>query len=149
MVAANQCVMTMMTMAKPGQFMRGIAAIAQKHDFSLWKPVYQHSHQLTSQVRGLFMPTFFSKIEFLRSIQGTQYRQSPSARNKWELYRNGQYYPPMPPTIDYMFVSRADCIVMAALAVDMFTSVLCRSIVTKTGSSRGMSCRIVAAKTFP
>ena len=75
------------------------------------------------------MPAFFSEVEFLRPIQCAQYRQSPSSRGKREFYRNGQHYPAMSPAIDYVFVSRADRIVMAAFSINMLTSVLGRGVV--------------------
>ena len=129
MVAADQCGMTAMTITEHGQFMRSIAAVAQKHEFPLRKPMDHHCHQLAGQVRGRLMSAVFSKVEFFRAIQCAKYRQRPSSRSKREFYRNGQHYPAMAPPIDYVFVSRADRIVMAALAIDMLASVLSRRVI--------------------
>jgi len=109
--------------------MRGITAITQEYESSLWKPVNEYRHQLSSQLRWSLVATTFGQAQFLGPIQGGQHRQSPSPPGKRELYRDSQYDPTMPPAKDHMTISGIYGIVMTALAIDMLTPVLSRRVV--------------------
>ena len=109
--------------------MRGITTVAQKHESSHGKPVNQHCHQLSSQLRWGLVPTSFGQVQLLRAVQGRQHRQSPSPTSEGELYRDSQHHPTMPPAEDHMTMSGIYSIVMTALAIDMLTSVLSRRVV--------------------
>jgi len=106
------------------QLMRGVTSITQKHEFTLRKPVNQHRHQLTGQMRGCFMPVFFGVVKLLRTVQCHQYRQSPTPRGKRELYGDSQYDPAVAPAKDHVLMGRTHRVMMAALAVNTLTAML-------------------------
>ena len=122
MKAADQRGMTSMAITEVRQLMRGVTPITQKHEFSLRKPVNQHRHQLTGQMRGCFMPVFFGVVKLLRTVQCHQYWQSPTLRGKRELYGDTQHDPAVSPAKDHMLVGRTHRVMMAALAVNTLTA---------------------------
>ena len=68
--------MLSMTMTKASQIMRGIAPVSQEYEFTLWKPMDQYGHQLTSQMGCGLMPASFCQIQILGAI----HRQGPAQR---------------------------------------------------------------------
>ena len=138
------------SLAEPRQFMRGIAAIAQKHELTLWKPVNQHRHQLPSQVQGRLMTLPFSEVEFLRSIQRGQHRQSPTAAGKGKVHHDRQHDPTMAPAKHHMLMGGPNRVMMTAFTVNMFARccVVVSSTATRIGLSLGSQGRMAVANTL-
>ena len=124
MKAADQSCLTAVAITKAGQLMRSVSAIAQKYEFSVWKPMNQNCHQLAGHLRGRLMSPAFGLVEFFRAVQGRQHRQSPPTAGEGKLYRKGQDDPTMSPTPDHVGMRGTDGVMMAAFAVDVFASVL-------------------------
>jgi hypothetical protein len=79
--------------AKSGQFMGGIAPIAEKDERSVGKPVQQYPHQLAGQQHRALVPPPLGPVQRLGPKQHRRHRQRPGPRNEGELYHHGHYDP--------------------------------------------------------
>lgn len=142
MKAADKRRMTAVAMTEPRQLVRGIAAVAQKHELSFGKPVNQRCHQLKGQIGCSFVPSAFGLVEFLGVVQRCQHRQGPAARSEGELHRKSQHDPAVSPSPDHVAVAGANGVVMASFDVDFFAAVLGRGVVHR--NQHGLVGRNVA-----
>ena len=129
MKAADERHVAAVPVAEAGQFVRGVAAVAQENELPGRKPADQDGHQLAGQLRWRLVPAALGRVEGFRPVQRCQDRQGPAAPRERKPDRHGQDDPPVPPPPHGQPACGADRVVVTPFAVDLFAAMLGRGII--------------------